>query len=154
MIGTTGSAFLPLGGSHSGLFGLQITPVFIAMNRHVYADSAPVRGISAAERSARIRNNPLRAAAIVKGRQRLAKVADQLNPGFRPLSALRLSAGLSQSELAEKMEMKQPNIARLEKKPGDPSLSTLQKLATVFGVDIREVIAAVEAANKAEAACG
>ena len=47
--------------------------------------------------------------------------------------------------------MKQPNIARLEKKPGDPSLSTLQKLAAVLGVDIREVIAAVEATNKAEA---
>lgn len=59
------------------------------MNRHVSSDSAPVRGISATERSARIRNNPLRAAAIVKGRQRLAKVAEQLTPGLRPLSALR-----------------------------------------------------------------
>jgi len=27
VIGTTGSAFLPLGGSHSGIFGLRITPV-------------------------------------------------------------------------------------------------------------------------------
>ena len=150
VIGTTGSAFLPLGGFHSGLFGLQITPVFIAMNRHVAGDTLPKRGISATERSARIRNNPLRAAAIVKGRQRLAQIADHLNPGFRPLSALRLAAGLSQSELAEKLDMKQPNIARLEKKPGDPSLSTLKKLATVLGVDIGEVIAAVEAANKAE----
>lgn len=154
VIGTTGSAFLPLGGSHSGIFGLRITPVFISMNRHVLSDMPQARGISATERSARIRRNPLRAAAIVKGRQRLAKVAEQLNPGFRPLSALRLSAGLSQAALAEKMEMKQPNIARLEKKPGDPSLSTLQKLATAYGVDIREVIAAVEAANKAEANCG
>ena len=151
VIGTTGSAFLPLSGFHSGLFGLQITPVFIALNRHVAGDSSPKRGISTAERSARIGNNPLRAAAIAKGRQRLAKVADHLNPGFRPLSALRLAAGLSQSELAEKMSMKQPNIARFEKKPGDPSLSTLQKLATVLGVDIGEVIAAVEAVNKAEA---
>lgn len=151
VIGTTGSAFLPLGGSHSGLFGLQITPVFIAMNRHVAGDGSPKRGISATERIARIRNSPLRAAAIVKGRQRLAKVAAQLNPGFRPLSALRLAAGLSQSELAEKMDMKQPNIARLEKKPGDPSLSTLRKLASVLGVDIGEVIAAVEATNEADA---
>ncbi|MCQ1551063.1 MAG: hypothetical protein NOF05_20140 [Candidatus Accumulibacter phosphatis] len=31
--------------------------------------------------------------------------------------------------------MKQPNIARLEKKPGDPSLSTLRKPANVLGVD-------------------
>jgi DNA-binding XRE family transcriptional regulator len=121
------------------------------MNRHVVDDSSAVRGISANERRASIKNNPLRAAAIVKGRQRLAKVAGQLNPAFRPLSALRLAAGLSQAELAEKMEMVQPNIARLEKRPGDPSLSTLQKLAIVLGVDIREVIAAVEATNKAEA---
>lgn len=121
------------------------------MNRHVAGDSSPKRGISAAERGTRILNNPLRAAAIVKGRQRLAKVAHHLNPGFRPLSALRLAAGLSQSELAEKMDMKQPNIARFEKKPGDPSLSTLQKLATVLGVDIGEIIAAVEATNEAGA---
>jgi DNA-binding XRE family transcriptional regulator len=117
----------------------------------VAGDGSPKRGISATERIARIRNSPLRAAAIVKGRQRLAKVAAQLNPGFRPLSALRLAAGLSQSELAEKMDMKQPNIARLEKKPGDPSLSTLRKLASVLGVDIGEVIAAVEATNEADA---
>ncbi len=153
VIGTTGSAFLPLSGSPSGVFGLQITPVFIAMNRHVAGDNSKRRGLSATERSVRIKNNATRAAAIVKGRQRLAKVADYLNPGFRPLSALRLAAGLSQSELAEKMDMKQPNIARLEKKPGDPSLSTLQKLATVLRVDIGEVIAAVEAANKAEPDC-
>lgn len=151
MIGTTGSVFLPLGGSHSGIYGLQITPVYIAMNRHVVGNDAPRRGISTNDRSARIRSNPVRAAAIVKGRQRLAKVADQRNPGFRPLSSLRLAAGLSQTELADKMDMKQPNIARLEKKPGDPSLSTLQKLATVLGVDIGEVIAAVDATNSAGA---
>jgi len=150
VIGTTGSAFLPLGGSHSGIYGLQITPVYIAMNRHVVGDNGPKRGISATDRGARVRSNALRAAAIVKGRQRLAKVADQRNPGFRPLSTLRLAAGLSQAELADKMDMKQPNIARLEKKPGDPSLSTLQKLAAVLRVDIREVIAAVEVTNKAE----
>lgn len=120
------------------------------MNRHVIRNSEPGRGISATDRSARIRSNPLRTAAIVKGRQRLAKVADHINPGFRPLSTLRLAAGLSQAELADKMGMKQPNIARLEKKPGDPSLSTLQKLATVLGVDIGEVVAAIEATNQAE----
>lgn len=104
-----------------------------------------------ADRSARIKSNPLRAAAIVEGRQRLAQVAESRNPGFRPLASLRLASGLSQTELAAKMEIKQPNMARLEKNPGDPSLSTLQKLAIVLGVDIGEVIAAVEATNKAGA---
>lgn len=123
------------------------------MNRHVVGDNVPRRGISSVDRSARIKSNPLRAAAIAKGRQRLAKVADQRNPGFRPLSTLRLTAGLSQAELADKMDMKQPNIARFEKKPGDPSLSTLQRLAAVLGIDIGDVIAAVEATNKAGANC-
>ena len=147
---TTGSAFLPLGGSHSCVYGLQITPVFIAMNQHVLGENGPIRGISATDRGARVKSNPLRAAAIVKGRQRLAKVADQRNPGFRPLSTLRLAAGLSQAELAAKIDMKQPNIARFEKKPGDPSLSTLQKLAEALCVDIRDVIAAVDVTNKVE----
>jgi ribosome-binding protein aMBF1 (putative translation factor) len=147
----TGSTFLPLGGSHNAIYGLKITPVFITMDRHVIAEGIAKRGISASDSSPRIKNNPLRAAAIVKGRQRLAKVAEHLNPGFRPLSALRLASGLSQAELAEKMNMKQPNIARLEKSPGDPSLSTLRKLAGVLGVEVGQVIAAVEATNKAEA---
>jgi len=120
------------------------------MDRHVVAEGIAKRGLSASDRSARIKNNPLRAAAIVKGRQRLAKVAEQLNPGFRPLSTLRLASGFSQAELAEKMNMKQPKVARLEKNPGDPSLSTLQKLANVLGVEIGQVIAAVEATNKVE----
>lgn len=147
----TGSAFLPLGGSHNVIYGLKITPVYIAMDRHIGRENIVKRGIAAVERDARIRNNPLRAAAIIKGRQRLGKVAEHLNPGFRPLAALRLASGLSQAELGEKMNMKQPNIARLEKTPGDPSLSTLQKLAEVLGVNIGEVIAAVESTNKAEA---
>lgn len=130
---------------HSGIFGLQITPVFIAMNQHVIESKATTRGISASDRSERIRRNPVRAAGIVSGRQRLAKALEQRNPGFRPLSSLRLAAGLSQAELADKMDMKQPNIARFEKTPGDPSLSTLQKLAIALGVRIAEVIAAVEA---------
>ena len=111
----------------------------------------PKRGISAAERSARINSNPLRAAAIAKGRRRLAEIHEQVNPGFRPLSSLRLAAGLSQTGLAVRMEMTQSSIARLEKKPGDLSFSILQKLVVALGVDICEVIAAVDATNTARA---
>jgi predicted transcriptional regulator len=49
------------------------------------------------------------------------------------------------------MGVKQPSIARLEKKPGDLSFSTLQKLVVALGVDICEVIAAVDATNIAGA---
>ena len=77
--------------------------------------SRPKRGISAAERTARINSNPLRAATIAKGRRRLAEIHEKVNPGFRPLSSLRLAAGLSQTEIAVRMEMTQSSIARLEK---------------------------------------
>ncbi len=147
----TSSAFLPLGGFNSGVYGLKITPVFIAMNQHVAEPRLAQRGISAAERSLRVSRNPLRAAAMVQGRQRLAQVAQQRNPRFKPLSVLRLAAGLSQAELAVRMNMQQPNIARLEKAPGDLSLSTLQKLSAALGADMAQVIAAVEASNQLEA---
>ena len=86
-------------------------------------------------------------AAIAKGRRLLAEIHEQLNPNFRPLSSLRLAAGLPQTELAVRVEMTQSSIARLEKKPGDLSFSTLQKLVVALGVDICEVIAAVDATN-------
>ena len=74
-----------------------------------------------AERTAQIAANPsrhpIRAAAIVKGRQRLAKVTENRNPGLKLLSTIRLAAGLSQAELAEAMNMTQADIARLEKIP-------------------------------------
>jgi ribosome-binding protein aMBF1 (putative translation factor) len=90
-------------------------------------------------------------AAISKGRRRLAEIHEQVSQGFRPLSSLRLAAGLSQTELAVRMEMTQSSIARFEKKPGDLSFSTLQKLVVALGVDICEVIAAVDATNTAGA---
>ena len=72
-----------------------------------------------AERTAQIAANssrhPIPAAAIVKGRQRLAKVTENRNSGLKLLSILRLAAGLSKAELAEAMNMTQANIARLEK---------------------------------------
>jgi DNA-binding XRE family transcriptional regulator len=125
--------------------------MYLTMNRQIVLDGTATRGISASQRAVRINKSPLRAAAIVKGRQRLVKVLENRNPGFRPLSVLRLAAGMSQIELAQSMGMKQPNIARLEKNPGDPSLSTLKRLAAALGVEIGHVIAAVDATNKAGA---
>jgi ribosome-binding protein aMBF1 (putative translation factor) len=106
------------------------------------------RGLTANECAERVYANKARAAASIKGRQRLAKVVENRNPGFRSLSALRLLAGLSQTELAQRMSKQQPKMARLEKTLGDPSLSTLQKLAKALCVGIAQVIAAVEATKK------
>jgi len=50
------------------------------------------------------------------------------------LSALRLRAGLTQTELASLIGIHQPALARLEsKEPGDPKLSTLKKLSEALG---------------------
>lgn len=145
----TSSTFLPLGGTANAVVGLHVTPVLVQLNQQIRPAAMP-RGLSAAERAARIARNPARSKALVQGRQRLARVIERMNEGVRPLAALRLAAGLSQSELAARMDMQQPNIARLEKRPGDPSLSTLRKLASALDAPLEEVIAAVDAANMAE----
>ena len=49
--------------------------------------------------------------------------------------AYRTGHGMSQAELARKLGMRQPNIARLESGEHEPSFSTLAKLAEVLGVD-------------------
>lgn len=46
-------------------------------------------------------------------------------------------AGLSQAEVAKKMETSQPAIARLEGGRGNPSISTLRRYARVTGTRLR-----------------
>jgi len=146
-----GSVSRPLSGLGRKIFNLKITPIYLVLGHRLTPERTAQRGVSPRERAARIAANPSRAAAIVKGRQRLAQVTKNRNPEWQSLSTLRLAAGLSQAELASMTDMKQPNIARLEKNPGDPSLSTLRKLAVALGVEITQVIAAVDAINKAKA---
>lgn len=45
----------------------------------------------------------------------------------------RQECGLSQREVAERCGMKQSNVSRLETGGGNPTVSTLQKLAHCFG---------------------
>lgn len=53
----------------------------------------------------------------------------------RALIGARLAAGLTQKELAAKMDTKQSAIARLEAGTRAPNLDTLLRLAVVLGVD-------------------
>lgn len=46
---------------------------------------------------------------------------------------LRKEAGLSQREFAEKLDMKQSNVARIESGSENPTLATLNKIAERFG---------------------
>lgn len=100
------------------------------------------------EREARIAANPLRADGIASGRRRLAAISDHLNPGVRTLQALRLAAGLSQKELAQRMDVLQSNIALLEQNPGVATLSTIRKLSWALNVSVADVVGAIELTSR------
>ena len=125
-----------------------MTPVVFYMDQPISPVRSAARGIDRNERARRIRSNPVRAEGIRAGRQRLERVIASLNPESQLLSSLRLRAGLSQAELAQRLNMKQPNVARLEKRPGDLGLSMLRKLQVAFNVPLEEVIAAVDYTNQ------
>jgi transcriptional regulator with XRE-family HTH domain len=52
----------------------------------------------------------------------------------------RIIHKLTQKELASKLNMKQPNITRLESVGYRPDISTLEKLGKVFKIDYKELL--------------
>ena len=65
---------------------------------------------------------------------------DRLGPEFelsRSLIEARTRAGLTQAELAERMETTQPVVARLESGRARPSARTLEKIARATGTRLR-----------------
>jgi len=52
----------------------------------------------------------------------------------------RIINKLTQTELARKLHMKQPNIARFEKVGYIPDISTLKKLGEVFSINYKELL--------------
>jgi len=68
---------------------------------------------------------------------------EALEPEYRLASALiqlRLSKGLTQQELAEKLHTKQASIARLESGSSLPSLSTIRRVAEALDAEINVVV--------------
>jgi transcriptional regulator with XRE-family HTH domain len=62
---------------------------------------------------------------------------EELQPEYELKKAIiraRLNGSLTQAELAERMGVKQPAVARMETGPFDPRLTTLRKLASALGV--------------------
>ena len=70
-------------------------------------------------------------------------VAETFYKDKNSLSKLRLEKGWSQKQLAEKLNTKQPYIARIESGIEDIRLSTIKKLAKVFETDDSEIIRAI-----------
>jgi transcriptional regulator with XRE-family HTH domain len=62
------------------------------------------------------------------------------------LRELRENAGLSQRELAERLECQQPAIARLESGTIRPNLATLDRIAEALGFEFQHQIVSREQA--------
>lgn len=92
----------------------------------------------------RLSRDPRKAAALARARARIGEYLEDVAPLELSLVALRLRAGLSQTQLAERMGKQQSNVSRMEKDPGDMQLSTMKKLAEALGVQLSEIVDALE----------
>ena len=92
--------------------------------KHVAEHLDEIKARQQAERKAYL-ENPDNAEQILAARQRLA-ISEQLYNA-------RKKAGLTQSELARRMNVPQPMIARLERGDSNVSCDTLLKYATACG---------------------
>lgn len=102
-------------------------------------------------RSARIQADPRKAAAVAAARKRIgAWMQKEEGLTSHGLTALRLRAGLSQAELANRLGTSQPNVARFEKSPGNPKLDSIKNWAVALGVSLKEVIEAIEPSTTVE----
>jgi DNA-binding XRE family transcriptional regulator len=93
---------------------------------------------------AKSERNPQRAAALARARGRMA---EKLNESGAPVSlaSLRLRAGLSQATVASLIGNSQSSYSLIESgQRGDIFLSTSKKLASLFGVSLDEIDAAIE----------
>src|SRR5690625_6185664 len=65
-------------------------------------------------------------------------VANDFYEGQMTLATLRLKAGLTQAELAKKVDMPQSSVARLESGRENPSLTRAKKIADVLAVSLED----------------
>ena len=59
---------------------------------------------------------------------------------FEKLKALREKTGLSQEKVARAAGVSNGTYARLEQGKGDPSVTTIQKLARVLGPEVYDLL--------------
>lgn len=83
------------------------------------------------------------AAALPDARRRVG--AALYGEGATTLAALRLRAGMSQAQLAEKAGSSQPHIARIERGQNDPSTDLIVRIAEALGVSEADAFAGVRA---------
>jgi DNA-binding XRE family transcriptional regulator len=64
-----------------------------------------------------------------------AAIARELEPGYQ-IARLRIASGLTQAQLAELVGTRQPSIARIENGKTLPSLSFLERVASVLNARV------------------
>ena len=80
---------------------------------------------------------------ISQRKERDSEFAKDFDSGYEEfkigmmIKELRLESGMTQEQLAEKLETKKSVISRMENHSEDIRLSTLQKVASVFGKQLR-----------------
>lgn len=83
----------------------------------------------------------LDAKAIEEASETPQEEYEVVNPTHAKIKQARTAAGLTQRQLAEKMGVKQPFIARLERPGAFPTVRTLQRIARALGLkSYRELI--------------
>lgn len=82
-----------------------------------------------------------KASYMQQARKRLAATLYADEP--ETLSALRLVAGYSQAQLADKASTSQPHIARIERGQTDPGTDMVARIAKALGVDEMRVYRAI-----------
>lgn len=130
------SAFLATG-ERTGFFVLDAAAIIqIDLPEYTVATEPADNGTPMTRRE-RLSKDPRKSAALQRARRRIAQELD--GRSAFSITKLRLDAGLSQAELASMMGTQQPAIARLEKGQIEPQISTIEKLAEVFGVPPEKV---------------
>lgn len=98
----------------------------------------------AGEFFARRNRDPAHAARMSAATKKLGQALEATYGKRTGLMALRMKAGLSQTELAQRMGTHQPSIARWERAPMTMSGQNMAAMATALEVTAREVFTAIQ----------
>lgn len=85
--------------------------------------------------------DPERSAELAQARKHLGRSLYADKGGT--LTSLRLASGLSQAQLAARMQTSQSYIARIERGQNDPTTDVVERIAVALGVESSVAFAAV-----------
>lgn len=107
-------------------------------------------GTEAGEFFARRSRDPVRSARLASARKKLGQALEATYGQRTGLVALRMKAGLSQTELAQRMQTQQPSVARWERSPKTMSFQNMEAMAVALGVSAVEVFTAIQKQREIE----